>query len=110
MMTGNLITPKTKELILIYLAGRKEGYAREIANYYKMSLSPVQNQLEHLENSGIIYGKHSGKTIIYRFNQRYPYYKELIKLLEKVLLFLPESEKVKLLITRKRPRRKGKPL
>lgn len=109
-MTGNLITPKTKELILIYLAGRNEGYAREIAKYYNMSLSPVQNQLELLESSGIIYGKNAGKTIIYRFNQRYPYYNELIKFLEKVLLFLPENEKEKLLMTRKRPRRKGKPI
>ncbi len=68
-MTGNLITPKTKELILIYLAGRNEGYAREIAKYYNMSLSPVQIQLELLENSGIIYGKNAGKTIIYRLTK-----------------------------------------
>lgn len=109
-MTGNLITPKTKEQVLMYLAGRKEGYAREISAYYSVSLSPVQNQLNQLENSGVIYSRQAGKTIIYRLNERYPFYKELKNLLEKMLSFLPEEEKKKLLFARKRPRRKGKPL
>ena len=109
-MINNLIIPKTKEQILIFLAGRKEGYAREIAKYYNSSLSPVQNQLANLEEAGIIYSKNAGKTILYQLNPRYPFYKELLALLEKAITFLPESEKVKLLMNRKRPRRKGKPL
>lgn len=109
-MINNLISPKTKEQILIYLAGRKEGYAREIAKYYDSSLSPVQIQLANLEEAGIIYSRNAGKTILYQLNPRYPFYKELLALLEKAITFLPESEKVKLLMNRKRPRRKGKPL
>lgn len=107
-MLNYLINPKSKEQILIYIAGRKEGYAREIANYYNSSLSPVQNQLANLEAAGILYSRNAGKTILYSLNPRYTFYKELLSLLEKAITFLPEGEKEKLLMNRKRPRRKGK--
>jgi len=107
-MIESLISPKSKEQILLYLAGRKEGYAREIAKYYDISLSPIQNQLANLEEAGIIYSKNAGKTILYQFNPRYPFYIELLALLEKAISFMPESEKEKLLMNRKRPRRKDK--
>ena len=109
-MIESLLSPKTKEQILIFLAGRKEGYAREIAKFYNSSLSPVQIQLANLEEAGIIYSRNAGKTILYQFNPRYPFIKELLALLEKAISFMPESEKEKLLMNRKRPRRKGKPL
>lgn len=109
-MLDNLISPRSKEHILIFLAGRTEGYAREIAKYYRTSLSSVQNQLLNLETGGIVYSKKAGKTIIYNLNPRYVFYKELVELLKKAINFLPDSEKEKLLMNRKRPRRKGKPL
>ena len=109
-MIESLLSPKTKEQILIFLAGRKEGYAREIAKFYNSSLSPVQIQLANLEEAGIIYSRNAGKTILYQFNPRYPFIKELLALLEKAISFMPEIEKEKLLMNRKRPRRKGKPL
>ncbi len=109
-MINSLISPKTKEQILIFLAGRKEGYAREIAKFYNSSLSPIQNQLANLEEAGIIYSKNAGKTLLYHFNPRYPFYKEMLGLLEKAITFLPDSEKEKLFMSRKRPRRRGKPL
>jgi len=109
-MIESLLSPKTKEQVLIFLAGRKEGYAREIAKYYDISLSPIQNQLANLEEAGIIFSRNAGKTILYQLNPRYPFYKELLALLEKAISFMPENEKEKLLMNRKRPRRKGKPL
>ena len=109
-MIESLLSPKTKEQILIFLAGRKEGYAREIVKFYNSSLSPVQIQLANLEEAGIIYSRNAGKTILYQFNPRYPFIKELLALLEKAISFMPEIEKEKLLMNRKRPRRKGKPL
>lgn len=109
-MLETLITPRTKELILLYLWSRKEGYAREIAKYYNSSLSPIQNQMDKLEFGGILSSKSIGKTRIYYFNPRYPFFKELAKLIEKAFQFLPSDEKEKLILTRKRPRRKGKPL
>jgi predicted ArsR family transcriptional regulator len=109
-MLEYLFTSKTKEQILIYLAGRNEGYAREIADYYNKSLSVVQSQLNRLENGSIIVSQKTGRTIIFKFNTRYTFYRELINLLLKAIDFLPEKEKERLLFLRKRPRRKGKPL
>jgi predicted ArsR family transcriptional regulator len=109
-MLNYLINPKSKEQILIYIAGRKEGYAREIANYFDSSLSPIQNQLENLEQAGIVISKSVGRTIVFELNPRYAFNKELVSLLEKAISFLPEGEREKLLMIRKRPRRKGKPI
>ncbi len=109
-MLENLISPKTKENILIYLAGRKEGYAREIAKYFGISLTPIQNQLENLEAAGIVAGKSVGKTIIFQLNPRSSFLKELRNLLEKAISFLSETERERLLMTRKRPRRRAKTL
>ncbi|MBZ0201885.1 MAG: winged helix-turn-helix domain-containing protein [Ignavibacteria bacterium] len=109
-MIESLVSPKTKENVLFFLAGRNEGYAREIAKYYNTSLSPVQNQLENLEIAGIIVSKAVGKTVVYRLNPRYSFYKELVNLLEKAISFLPQSERERLLMNRRRPRRSKKPL
>ncbi len=109
-MLDKLIIPKNKENILLYLAGRKEGYSREIARYFKIALSPLQDQMQILEEGGIIIGRKIGKTIVFQLNPRYPFYNELLELLNKAISFLPASERDKLLMVRRRPRRKGKPL
>jgi len=109
-MLEAIIGSKIREQVLIFLAGRQEGYAREIAKYYQTNLSPVQNQLERLETGNVLVGKASGKTRIYTFNPRYPFLNELKKLLDKTITFLPQEEQEKLLMVRKRPRRKNKSL
>jgi predicted transcriptional regulator len=109
-MLDRLIIPKNKENILIYLAGRKEGYAREIARYFRIALSPLQDQLQILEEGGIIISRKVGKTIVFQLNPRYPFYNEVLELLNKAISYMPESERDKLLMIRRRPRRKGKPL
>ncbi len=109
-MLEPIFNSKTKEQVLLYMKARKEGYAREIARFYNASLSPVQNQLDKLEIGGILASRTAGRTRIYSFNQRYPFYKELDSLLEKVILFLSDNEREKLFLIRTRPRRKGKRL
>jgi hypothetical protein len=91
-MLESIIGSKNRELILIYLAARKQGYAREIAAFYKKSLSPLQNQLDRLENGNILV------SIL------------LLDLLKKAISFLPKERQDELLLIRKRPRRKDKPL
>ena len=76
-MLEALFGSKVREQVLIFLAARGEGYAREISAYYQSSLSPVQTQLERLETGNVLVGKNSGKTRIYTFNPRYPFIKEL---------------------------------
>ncbi|HJY64132.1 MAG TPA: winged helix-turn-helix domain-containing protein [Ignavibacteria bacterium] len=105
-----ILGSKNKERVLLYIYARKEGYGLEISRYFNTSLSPIQNQLDNLEKGGVLSSKLIGKTRMYYFNPRYPYLMEISSILEKVIYFLPEDEREKLLIYRKRPRRKGKKL
>ena len=109
-MLEAILGSKVRESVLIYLVGRDKGYAREIAAFYKYSLSPVQNQLDRLESGNVLVSVLSGRTRVYFFNPRYPFLKELKALLNQVLMFLPEEEHDKLLKSRRRPRRRLKPL
>ncbi|MBN2030639.1 winged helix-turn-helix transcriptional regulator [bacterium] len=99
-----------RERVLLFLYSRNEGYAREIARFYQTDLSQIQKQLERLEMGNIVYSKNLGKTRVYSLNPRYPFLEELQSLLEKVLSFYPTEELEKLTHSRKRPRRKSKPL
>ena len=109
-MIENILGSKNKERVLFYIAARNEGYAREIAKFYEVSLSPIQKQLDRLETGGILVNKKAGKTIIYSFNPRFAFLKELVELIEKAISFLSDAEKSKLFANRRRPRRKNKPL
>lgn len=100
----------SKERVLIYLFAREKGYAREIAGFFNTSITPIKKQLESLEQQNILYCEEQGRTLIYSFNPRYPLIKELRALLEKSLGFYPPEEQDNLLLNRRRPRRKGKPL
>jgi predicted transcriptional regulator len=109
-MLESLLGSINRERVLLFLYSRDEGYAREIARFYKTDLSQIQKQLERLEIGNIVFSKMSGKTRVYSLNPRYPFLKELQTLLEKVLSFYPPNEYEELTRSRKRPRRKGKPL
>ena len=107
-MIESLFGSENKERVLVYLFTRKSGYAREIARFYGTELTPVQNQLRKLENGGVLVSQTVGKTRVYSLNPRFPFLRELTALLEKVLYFMPDGEKEKLLIFRTRPRRTNK--
>jgi len=109
-MLQPLLGSENRERVLIFLAARGEGYARQIARFFDTDLSPVQDQLDNLEEGGILVSRKLGRTRLYEFNPRYPLLDELISFLEKALSFYPEDRKEKLLKDRRRPRRKGKPL
>jgi len=38
-----LFNSVSKEKVLLYLVARESGYAREIAKYFNLELSPIQN-------------------------------------------------------------------
>jgi hypothetical protein len=98
------------ERVLVFILAKKEGYAREIARFFDTDLDPVQKQLDKLEVGGVLVSRTAGRTRLYSFNPRYPFVKELRSLLEKALSFYPEVEREELLMSRRRPRRRGKPL
>ena len=109
-MLEGLFGSANKEKILLYIYAREEGYPRELAKYYGIDLNTIQNQFEKLELGGVLYSRMVGRTRLYTFNPRFVFLDELKKMLEKALSFYLEEERERLLITRRRPRRKGKPL
>jgi len=109
-MLEPLLGSTSCERVLIYILARTEGYAREIARFFETDLDPIQKQLEKLEVGGVLVSRKVGRTRLYQFNPRYPFLEELRGLLEKALLFYTEEERDQLLMNRRRPRRRGKPL
>ena len=109
-MLEGLFGSANKEKVLLYVYAREEGYPREVAKYYGIDLRTIQNQFEKLELGGVLYSRMVGRTRLYTFNPRFVFLSELKQLLDKALSFYPEEERERLLVTRRRPRRKGKPL
>lgn len=97
------------ERVLMFILARKEGYGRAIARFFDTDLTPIQKQLDKLELGGVLVSRSAGRTRLYEFNLRYPFLEELRNLLQKALSFYTEKERDQLLMTRRRPRRRGKP-
>lgn len=98
------------ERVLVFLAARDEGYAREIASFFTTSLAPIQKQLDKLEAGGVLVSRTAGRTRLYNFNPRYPFLTEVIAFLNKAISFYDQDLQDRLLLNRRRPRRRGKPL
>ena len=109
-MLEGLFGTANKEKVLLYIYAREEGYPREVAKYYGIDLRTIQNQFEKLELGGVLYSRLVGRTRLYTFNPRFVFLEELKQMLGKALTFYPEEERERLLMARRRPRRKGKPL
>lgn len=109
-MLEPLLGSTNRERVLSFLYARGEGYPREIARFFDTGLDPIQKQLEKLEAGGVLYSRVAGKTRLYALNPRYAFLPELKSLLEKALSFYPNNQREALLMNRRRPRRRGKPL
>lgn len=109
-MLEPILGPKNAERVLMYISAREQGYTREIARFFGADPDSIQKQLARLELGGVLVGKSEGRTRLYRFNPRYSFLKELKALLDKALSFYSPEERERLIVFRRRPRRKGKPL
>ena len=109
-MLEGLFGTINKEKVLLHVYAREESYPRKVAKYYGIDLRTIQNQFEKLELGGVLYSRMVGRTRLYAFNPRFVFLEELKQMLGKALSFYPEEERERLLMTRRRPRRKGKPL
>lgn len=109
-MLEAIVGSKSSEQVFIFLVARNEGYATEIARFFDADLYAIQKQLERLENSEVLVSKKVGRTRVYQFNPRYPFLPELKALLERVLSFYPDDIHEELVMNRRRPRKKDKPL
>ena len=109
-MLKALLGNATKEKVLLYLYTHQEGYAQEIRRDLGLPLRSVQLQLKRMEEGGIVVCRKRDRTLVYQLNAGYPFYPELISLLEKLLSSLTPEERRKVYTPRLRPRRMGKPL
>ncbi len=108
-MLETILGNSTIERILFFIAVYKEGYAKQMADTFSISLNGVQQQLNRLEEGGVLVSQKKGNTRIFTFNPRYIFLDELKNLLNKALKLLPEKEKKKYYRNRTRPRKTGKP-
>ncbi|SRR6266545_1294241 len=109
-MLTPLLGTENSERVLIFLLTRNEGYAREIAQFFDTNLYAIQRQLDKLEGGGVLVSRVVGRTRLYQFNPRYPFLNELKQLLEKAFSFYSEDMRENLVMNRRRPRKRGKPL
>lgn len=109
-MLVSLFGSECREKTLVFIMARDSGYAAEIAQFFGTDLNQVQKQLDGLEAGGVLVSQTVGRTRLYEFSPRYPFIKELKSLLEKALRYYPAEMKGRLVMNRRRPRRRGKPL
>ena len=100
------------EKVLFFLLVNKKCYPSQLKTVFNGPLYSFQRGLARLEKGGITVSYKEGKTLVYQFNPRYPFLRELEAFLQKAYTFFPEEirEKYYEPIVRKRPRRQGKPL
>jgi predicted transcriptional regulator len=109
-MLDELFGSKNRERVLQYIYSNKQGYAKEIAEFYNSSVDPIKKQLERLEVGGILVSQTVGRTRLFMFNPRYAFKNELEALLQKAQEYYSPEEQERLNKQRKRPRRTAKPL
>jgi predicted transcriptional regulator len=109
-MLEPLFGTENGERVLIFLLTRNEGYAREIAQFFDTNLYAIQRQLNKLEAGGVLVSRTAGRTRLYQFNPRYAFLNQLRLLLEKAFSFYPNEVRERLLMNRRRPRKRDKPL
>jgi len=109
-MIETMLGSENAERVLMYFFVREKGYASEIADFFDVDLSPIQNQLLKFEAGGALVSTLAGRTRIFQFNPSYAFLSELKELLNKAFQFYPPEEVEQLKMNRRRPRRTGKPL
>lgn len=110
MFLEPILGSQSKEQVLQYILAFGEGYATEIAHFFDTQKTPILKQLNALEEKGVFISKSVGRTVVYSFNPRYKFFNELSALLIKARSYYSENIQERLIMSRKRPRRRGKPL
>ena len=100
----------TIEKVLFTLESYGQAYPLELSKLFNIPVNGIQQQMNRLENGGVIVSSMVGRTRLYQFNPRYPFLKELRALIQRAMEFLSEQEIGKYYRRRTRPRKKGKPL
>ena len=107
---NGLLKAESQEKILIYLLVRHSGYAKAIADFFDVGVTPIQKQVLKLEEQGILVSSNIGRSRVFQLNPRYRLLPELEALIEGALKAYPIEIKEGLIMERSKPRRTGKPL
>lgn len=109
-MLEAVVGSRAAERVLIFMVARGNGYAKEIADTFDMNATQIQKQLNRMERDGLFVSQTVGRARVYEMNPRFLFKEELNALLVRVLEKYPAKIREQLLMDRRRPRRKGKPL
>jgi len=109
-MLEPILGNSTVEKVLFALESYGQAYPLGLSKMFDISVNGIQQQMDRLENGGVIVSSMVGRTRLYKFNPRYPFLKELKELLKREMEFLSEKELQKYYKKRTRPRKKGKPI
>jgi len=109
-MLEPILGNSTIEKILFTLESYGQAYPLGLAKMFNIPVNGIQQQMDRLENGGVIVSSMVGRTRLYKFNSRYPFLKELRVLIKRAMDFLSEKELQKYYRKRTRPRKKGKPI
>ena len=109
-MLEGIFGNKTAEKVLFHIFHYGESHASAIAKDFHIAKNPVIQQLNRFERAGILISKESGRSRNYSFNPKSPYQGPFKEIIERAYESIPLAERQKLFQTRRRPRRKGKPV
>lgn len=109
-MLEGIFGNKTAEKVLLHIFHYGESHASAISMDFEVALNPVRQQLNRFELAGVLVSKEVGRSRIYSFNPKSPLAKPVKELVELAYEAISLSERQKLFKTRRRPRRKGKPV
>ena len=109
-MLETILGNETAAKIMLYLIHYGEAYSSGVSKDMGITLSQVQKQLEKFEAGGVLVSKKTGNVRVYTFNPKQGIVKKFKELIKAFYESIPLPQREKLFATRRRPRRKGKPV
>ena len=109
-MLEGIFGNKSAERVLLHVLHYGEIHASAIAQDYGMALNPIKSQLERFERAGVLVSKEMGRARVYSFNPKSALTPSVKNLVQIVYDSIAHKERERIFQSRRRPRRKGKPL
>ena len=106
----DLFGSRAAEATLLHLYHYGESYGRAISSDFEISLDSVQRQLEKFENAGVLVSKRQGRTLLFSWNPKSGLTEAVKALVAVVYERIPLEKRPAIFPTRRRPRRKDKPV
>jgi hypothetical protein len=109
-MLEKIFGNSTAEKALLHIYHYGSIHAAAVAGDYGIAVTPIHRQLERFEEAGILVAKSVGRTRLYAWNPKSPLTRPVQELVGIAYNAIPLKEREALFGTRRRPRRKGKPV